>query len=606
MDCSEQPYTVTGLSGGPHVMYVRARDPDGNLDPTPDFYEWLIDAPVDTQAPDTIIFSGPAEGSVSGPDVMFAFISTELVEEYECSLDNDPFESCEGVHELVGLATGSHTLRVRAIDMAEPVPNVDASPAVRNWTVLGEPDTQIDSGPPDPSFGASGVFTFSSDQTAADGVTFQCSVDGSEWTPCSSPFTAGPLAVGDPESGEEHEFEVRAVSRFTNLDGEQIVDESPATYEWTVFPVPDPPAFDTIFTSTPPAVTAGGPDAIYTFSFEARLDGAPTNLATFECSLNGEPYEECEPPLEYDGLPDGEYELRVRAVDPGLQPDASPAVFNWVIEDAPETVLSSAGLPPIETGSTTETFTFSSPSPNATFECALDTTTYSPCSSPKTYTNIPHGEHELLVRAKSPAGSVDQTPESPRVDERRHDPAGRDAHRDAAGDHGEHHGDLHVDLGRPGRPVPLHAERRAGPGPGEPPGALLHLRHHLREPGPGPDLHLHGRADQAVPAGRGRAGRVGVLDRGRDRARDHDRVRAGRPDPARGSRASSSSRPASRTPRTSARSTRPRARSTSGTSARTRPTSRTSPPARTPCTCARSTWPTRRTPTRRRRSTTGP
>ena len=68
VDCSDQPYTVTGLSGGPHVMYVRARDPDGNVDPTPDFYEWLVTAPVDTTPPDTVIFFGPAEGSVSGPD----------------------------------------------------------------------------------------------------------------------------------------------------------------------------------------------------------------------------------------------------------------------------------------------------------------------------------------------------------------------------------------------------------------------------------------------------------------------------------------------------------------------------------------------------------
>ncbi|HEV2950624.1 MAG TPA: hypothetical protein VGZ51_00840, partial [Actinomycetota bacterium] len=87
VDCSEQPYTVTGLSGGPHVMYVRARDPDGNLDPTPDFYEWLVTAPVDTTAPDTVIFSGPAEGSVSGSEVLFGFLSTELASEFECSLD---------------------------------------------------------------------------------------------------------------------------------------------------------------------------------------------------------------------------------------------------------------------------------------------------------------------------------------------------------------------------------------------------------------------------------------------------------------------------------------------------------------------------------------
>ena len=82
-------------------------------------------------------------------------------------------------------------------------------------------------------------------------MTFECSVDGSLWTPCSSPFTAGPLTAGDPESGEQHEFEVRAVSRFVNIDGEPIVDQTPATYTWTVFPLPDPPAFDTVITQSP-------------------------------------------------------------------------------------------------------------------------------------------------------------------------------------------------------------------------------------------------------------------------------------------------------------------------------------------------------------------
>ena len=305
------------------------------------------------------------------------------------------------MYELEGLATGSHTLRVRALDLAEP-PNVDPSPAVRNWTVLGEPQTQIDSMPPDPSTSASGVFTFSSDH----GDSFQCSVDGSAWTPCSSPFTAGPLAAGDPESGEEHEFEVRAVSRFTTLDGEPIVDETPAHYEWTVFPLPDPPAFDTVFTATPPTATAIG---LHTFAFEARDgSGGSTNLATFECSLNGAPFEECEPPLEFEGLDPDTYTLRVRALDPALQPDASPASFTWTIEAAPETTLSSAGLPPAETDGTTATFSFGG---SGRFECAFDTEVFTPCTSPRTYTDIPHGEHEFQVRALSPAGSADPTPE---------------------------------------------------------------------------------------------------------------------------------------------------------------------------------------------------
>ena len=202
------------------------------------------------------------------------------------------------------------------------------------------------------------------------------------------------------------------MSRFTTLDGEPIVDETPARYQWTVFPMPDEPAFDTVFTATPPAVAAGGPEALFTFSFEARDSGGQgTDLATFECSLDGEPFEECEPPLEYEGLDDGSHTLRVRAVDPALQADETPTTFTWTIEAAPETVLSTVGLPPLETDSTTETFTFSSPSGNASFECALDTTVFTPCSSPHTITSIPHGEHELQVRAKSPAGSVDPTPE---------------------------------------------------------------------------------------------------------------------------------------------------------------------------------------------------
>ena len=77
-------------------MYVRARDPDGNVDPTPDFYEWLVTAPVDTTPPDTVIFSGPAASSVSGPDVLFAFLSTEPVEEFECSLDNASVRGLRG------------------------------------------------------------------------------------------------------------------------------------------------------------------------------------------------------------------------------------------------------------------------------------------------------------------------------------------------------------------------------------------------------------------------------------------------------------------------------------------------------------------------------
>ena len=92
---------------------------------------------------------------------------------------------------------------------------------------------------------------------------------------------------------------MRAVSRFVNIDGEPIVDETPASYEWTVFPLPDPPAFDTRITHHPPAQNAGGPDALYEFRFEAI--GPTPNMALFECSLDDEPFEECELPDDLRG-----------------------------------------------------------------------------------------------------------------------------------------------------------------------------------------------------------------------------------------------------------------------------------------------------------------
>ena len=76
----------TGLTAGPHVFQVRAKDPDGNVDPTPDFYEWLIiGAGRHDRRPTRRSSSRPP--ATSGPDVLFGFASNELAETFECSLD---------------------------------------------------------------------------------------------------------------------------------------------------------------------------------------------------------------------------------------------------------------------------------------------------------------------------------------------------------------------------------------------------------------------------------------------------------------------------------------------------------------------------------------
>ena len=59
------PHTIAGpLGGGVHVFHVRAVDPDGNRDISPDFYEWMILGAEDTTPPDTFIVVYPEPGEL--------------------------------------------------------------------------------------------------------------------------------------------------------------------------------------------------------------------------------------------------------------------------------------------------------------------------------------------------------------------------------------------------------------------------------------------------------------------------------------------------------------------------------------------------------------
>jgi parallel beta-helix repeat protein len=431
------PHTIPGpLAAGAHVFHVRAVDPDGNKDISPAFYEWLITGPVDTTPPDTFIVTNP-DPSNSGPDVTFVFASNEPVESFECSFgDGTPpaaptnWQECEAVWQLIGLDSGPHWLWVRAIDAAEP-PNVDPTPAPGEqpftWITTGEPDTTITSGPDDPTGEFSARFVFESDQA---GATFQCSSDGSPWTPCTSspdePYIAGPFLPEENGGPSEHTFEVRAVNQYRNSDGEQVMDLSPATYEWTVQDTA-PPATEFL------GVTAIGPPQFLEpglrFSFRGDDDWASSFELTFECAVDntGDPlppvWEECGEPgpndsffhdIAFADLTAGPYSFQVRAVDVAENRDQTPVPspgYHFAVEPEPETTIASVTPdmgPDLQTDSTTVSFTFSGT--GVSFECALDSATFTPCTSPATYNDVPYGPHLFRVQAVAEFGTRDQTP----------------------------------------------------------------------------------------------------------------------------------------------------------------------------------------------------
>jgi hypothetical protein len=132
----------TALGAGSHTIGLKATNTttanraisdyfylDGTSGPPPDT------TPPDATPPDTSITSGPAEGSTDiDGDVSFAFSGSDDVgvASFECEMDGAAFAACTSPQAYSALSDGAHTFSVMAKDAAG---NVDASPAVRNFSV---------------------------------------------------------------------------------------------------------------------------------------------------------------------------------------------------------------------------------------------------------------------------------------------------------------------------------------------------------------------------------------------------------------------------------------------------------------------------------------
>jgi dienelactone hydrolase len=127
------PHQVTKSVPGQYTFVVRAIDPAGNVDPTPESRTFTV-AWTDTTPPETTMVSGPANGTV-GP-VTFEFTSSEAGSTFVCRLKSlTTFTSCTSPTALEGRPAGTTTtFQVRATDAAG---NVDTSAAAWTWTSGG-------------------------------------------------------------------------------------------------------------------------------------------------------------------------------------------------------------------------------------------------------------------------------------------------------------------------------------------------------------------------------------------------------------------------------------------------------------------------------------
>lgn len=368
------PKAYSSLGDGPHTFAVQATDRAGNVGPAAT-YAWT----VDTTPPNTTITANPPPASPS-TSASFSFTATEVGSSFECKLDTQVWVACLPPWTYEALSEGAHTFSARATDGAG---NVDPTPSSVGWVVdTIPPDTTIDSKPPSLTNSSTASFTFSATEA---GTTFECKFDlEADFSACGASKTFTSLVDG------QHVLTVRAGDAAGNLDS------SPASYTWTV----DTVAPQTMIGSTPPSQSASGL-ASFTFS-----SSEPTS--TFECKIDSGAYTACSSPKSYLLL-DGLHTFEVRATDAAKNTDTTAATYSWRIDTAePDTTITSA--PSGSVSSRDATILFSSPDPGVTFECKLDTDPFSPCTSPKLYSNLPEAPHTFEVRARDGAGNTDLSP----------------------------------------------------------------------------------------------------------------------------------------------------------------------------------------------------
>jgi WD40-like Beta Propeller Repeat/Bacterial Ig-like domain len=181
--------------------------------------------------------------------------------------------------------------------------NVEAQQTFTVKLDKSAPDTTITAGDSGTVSSTSASFSFSSSET---GSTFQCSLDGSTYSECTSPKSYSGLAEGS------HTFQVKATDTAGNTDA------SPASRTWTVASPPD-------------TTIASGPSG-YVSSTSASFSFSSEAGSTFQCSRDGASFAACTSPKSYSSLSQGNHTFQVRAIDKAGNVDTTPPSRSWFVD----------------------------------------------------------------------------------------------------------------------------------------------------------------------------------------------------------------------------------------------------------------------------------
>ncbi|HEV7400152.1 MAG TPA: hypothetical protein VGN84_07750, partial [Solirubrobacterales bacterium] len=181
-------------------------------------------------------------------------------------------------------------------------------------------------------------------------------------------------------------------------------------------PVIPPPPADT---TAPNTTINSGPTGTIASTGASLGFGSSESGSTFQCKLDSGSWVSCISPKSYSGLTAGSHTFSVKAIDAAGNTDPSPATRSWTVQEttppsppadttAPDTTIGSG--PSGTTTATSASVAFGSSESGSTFQCKLDSGSWSTCVSPAAYSALAVGSHTFSVKATDAAGNIDTSP----------------------------------------------------------------------------------------------------------------------------------------------------------------------------------------------------
>src|SRR5688500_3415160 len=303
-----------------HNLQIRSEDKVGNRGSTPASFNWTVDTIAPTARIDAAADGNKSavsnDGSTKSTSMTFTFSGNDTdgvgIDHFECSIDSFDFVTCTSPFTFPNLLKdGTHTFRVMSEDKVE---NRGSTPALFSWTVdTVSPTTTIDSvidGSENQittggnSSSNIAVVTFSGTDTGGSegqgvGIShFECSIDGSRFTNCSTPLELNGLIDG------AHTIEIRSSDNVGNKD------PSPASFIWAIDTIEPNTSITSAIDGNRNTVTAGGNTSSTSMTFAFSGSDRGSGVDHFECSIDEADFAMCASPLIYNNFADGSHSFQ--------------------------------------------------------------------------------------------------------------------------------------------------------------------------------------------------------------------------------------------------------------------------------------------------------